>query len=103
MPLESIVGKNFIKNNYDLEKIDTGERMVFRDKEGGVYSIVPLYKDPLDIKINARSNQQVVKEVNEEARVATDYVMSIVNDTSLTKGIKWEKLLLRYLLLILKI
>tara|TARA_R110002012_G_scaffold34042_1_gene98866 strand:- start:161 stop:3652 length:3492 start_codon:yes stop_codon:yes gene_type:complete len=88
MPLESIVGKNFIKNNYDLEKIDTGERMVFRDKEGGVYSIVPLYKDPLDIKINARSNQQVVKEVNEEARVATDYVMSIVNDTSLTKAEK---------------
>ena len=102
IPLESIVGKNFIKNNYALEKINIitkgekaiGERMVFKDKKGVVkidnvmYSIVPLYESIINIKMNARSNKDIVKKVNEEARLATEYVMSIINDPVLTNAEK---------------
>ena len=88
--LKPILRNKFVEENYKLVKIPTGEMIVFKSKEGKIiidkvsYEAVPMYHNIEDIKNNARSNPDIARIVNEEAKEATGFVMEIINDESLS-------------------
>ena len=80
--LKPLLGKEFIDLNYQLEKVEDGEIIVY--KEGKNFVPVPMYENIENIKNNVRRDPALVKKVNDQAKDAKTYVMSIINDKTLT-------------------
>jgi hypothetical protein len=84
--LKPLLGKEFIDTNYQLEKVEDGEIIVY--KEGKNFVPVPMYENIENIKNNTRRDPALVKRVSDQAKDAKTYVMSIINDKTLNNSEK---------------